>query len=76
MARRDAFTASDAALLLTAATWNPSGWSFAGRALGHAPGALAWAALAGVGFVLGPGQSRSHVRRRLSGQADVDDVDD
>lgn len=38
--------------------------------------ALQWAALAGLGVVLGIGLSWSHVRRALSGQADVDDVGD
>ena len=34
-----------------------------------------WLALAALSFVLGVGLSWSHVRRALSGQADVDDVD-
>ena len=35
-----------------------------------------WIALVAGSFVLGIGLSWSHVRRRLSGQADMDDVDD
>lgn len=41
-----------------------------------AASATQWAALTGLGVVLGIGLSWSHVRRALSGQADVDDVDD
>lgn len=39
------------------------------------PGPLLWIGLAALGLVLGLGMSWSHVRRRLSGQLDVDDVD-
>ncbi len=35
-----------------------------------------WLALAALSFVLGIGLSWSHVRRALSGQADMDDVDE
>lgn len=35
-----------------------------------------WIALLAMSLVLGVGLSWSHVRRRLSGQADMDDVDD
>lgn len=35
-----------------------------------------WLALAALSFVLGVGLSWSHVRRTLSGQADMDDVDE
>ena len=35
-----------------------------------------WIGLIAMSIVLGIGLSWSHVRRRLSGQADVDDVDD
>jgi hypothetical protein len=38
--------------------------------------ALQWIVLAALGVVLGVGLSWSHVRRALSGQADVDDVDE
>lgn len=38
--------------------------------------ATTWIALVAGSFVLGIGLSWSHVRRRLSGQADMDDVDD
>jgi hypothetical protein len=40
------------------------------------PTANTWIALVALSFVLGIGLSWSHVRRRLSGQADMDDVDD
>ena len=36
---------------------------------------LTWIGLIGVGLILGLGMSWSHVRRLLSGQLDVDDVD-
>ena len=39
------------------------------------PTANTWVALVVLSFVLGVGLSWSHVRRRLSGQADMDDVD-
>jgi Na+/melibiose symporter-like transporter len=38
--------------------------------------ALQWIVLATIAFILGIGLSWSHVRRLLSGQADVDDVDE
>lgn len=37
---------------------------------------IVWLALMALALVLGIGLSWSHVRRRLSGQADMDDVDD
>ena len=37
---------------------------------------LVWLALGALSLVLGIGLSWSHVRRRLTGQADIDDVDD
>lgn len=40
------------------------------------PTANTWIALVAFSFVLGIGLSWSHVRRHLSGQSDVDDVDD
>jgi hypothetical protein len=51
-------------------------WVFASLGLldlGRA-GAAQWAALVSVGLVLGIGLSWSHIRRALTGQADVDDV--
>ena len=36
---------------------------------------LTWVGLIGVGVILGLGMSWSHIRRMLSGQLDVDDVD-
>lgn len=38
--------------------------------------AMTWLALAALATVLGIGLSWSHVRRTLSGQADMDDVDE
>lgn len=40
------------------------------------PTANTWVGLFAMSLVLGIGLSWSHVRRRLSGQADMDDVDD
>jgi hypothetical protein len=40
-----------------------------------APGALTWVALVILSLVLATGMSWSHVRRRLSGQFDVDEKD-
>lgn len=40
------------------------------------PTANTWLALTTLSLVLGVGLSWSHVRRRLSGQADMDDVDE
>lgn len=39
-------------------------------------GALTWVALLVIAAILSMGLSWSHIRRRLSGQADVDQVDD
>ena len=41
-----------------------------------ASGALTWVALLLVSLLLATGMSWSHIRRRLSGQLDVDDVED
>ena len=40
------------------------------------PSASTWIGLTAMSLVLGVGLSWSHVRRRLSGQADMDDVDE
>ncbi|GAB3287741.1 DUF6524 family protein [Parahaliea aestuarii] len=40
------------------------------------PGALAWVALVLVSLLLAVGMSWSHIRKRLTGQIDVDDVED
>lgn len=40
------------------------------------PGLMQWLILLGAGLILGIGLSWSHVRRAISGQADMDDVDD
>ena len=42
----------------------------------ESPGALTWVALVLVSLLLATGMSWSHIRRRLSGQLDVDDVED
>ena len=39
------------------------------------PGLMIWIGLIALGLILGLGMSWSHVRRMLSGQLDVDDVD-
>lgn len=39
-------------------------------------GAVTWLALVMVSFLLAVGMSWSHIRRRLTGQLDVDDVED
>lgn len=39
-------------------------------------GALTWLALLLLSLILAAGMSWSHIRRRLTGQVDVDDVDD
>lgn len=40
------------------------------------PRLTAWFAILGISLVLGIGMSWSHIRRALSGQLDVDDVDE
>lgn len=40
------------------------------------PGALAWVALVLISVLLAVGMSWSHIRKRLTGQIDVDDVED
>lgn len=42
----------------------------------HDPSAFAWVVLVILATILAIGISWSHVRRRVSGQADVDDVDE
>ena len=42
----------------------------------ESPGAFAWIALVLASLILAIGMSWSHIRRRLSGQFDVDDKDD
>jgi hypothetical protein len=41
-----------------------------------ATGAIAWMVLVVLSLILATGMSWSHIRRRLSGQFDVDDIDD
>ena len=40
------------------------------------PTALTWVVLFAIATIMAIGLSWSHIRRRLSGQADVDDVDE
>lgn len=40
------------------------------------PDAMAWVALVAIATVMAVGISWSHIRRRVSGQVDVDDVED
>lgn len=40
------------------------------------PGATQWLTLLILGAILGVGLSWSHIRRRISGQVDIDDVED
>jgi hypothetical protein len=42
----------------------------------HDPSVVAWVVLVILATILAIGISWSHVRRRVSGQADVDDVDE
>ena len=40
------------------------------------PGVMQWIVLLAIGFILGVGLSWSIIRRMISGQADMDDVDE
>jgi len=64
-------------LLLTALFFGALIWLFVswGWLDLHNTGALTWIGLVITAMVLAAGLSWSHVRRRLSGQADVDEVD-
>jgi hypothetical protein len=42
----------------------------------ESPGSLTWVALVLLSLILAVGMSWSHVRRRLTGQFDVDEIDD
>ena len=42
----------------------------------ESPGSIAWVALVLLSLILAVGMSWSHIRRRLTGQIDVDDVED
>ena len=42
----------------------------------HEPTALAWVVLFAIATIMAIGLSWSHIRRRLSGQSDVDDIDE
>ena len=50
-------------------------WSWGWISLGN-PGLLTWIGLIALSFVMGVGLSWSIIRRRLSGQLDVDDVEE
>jgi hypothetical protein len=58
--------------LLASVVWLLASWGWLRFEEG---GVIDWVSLAIVTVVLGVGMSWSHVRRRLSGQADVTDVD-
>ncbi len=62
-----------AAALLGALVWVmvDSGWLNL-----HEPKALTWVILFVLATILGVGISWSHIRRRVTGQADIDDVDE
>jgi uncharacterized membrane protein YjgN (DUF898 family) len=58
--------------LLAAVVWLLVSWNWIRF---EQAGALEWVVLTIISIVLGIGMSWSHIRRRLSGQADVSDVD-
>jgi hypothetical protein len=60
------------AAFFAALVWLFISWGWLSLSDRHA---LAWGALGMIAFVLAVGVSWSHLRRRISGQADVDDVD-
>ena len=68
-----------AAIVLVLATFNPSGHSFYHWIADGFPHITPMEAVVGIvllcAIVLAIGMSWSHVRRRLTGQADVDEVD-
>jgi len=59
--------------LCAALLWLLIDWGWLARDNGKV---LAYAVLVIVSLILTTGMSWSHIRRRLSGQADIDDVDD
>lgn len=59
--------------LCSSLVWLFSTWGWISP---KSPRAIAYVSLVVVAFILAIGMSWSHVRRRLSGQVDVDDVDD
>lgn len=61
------------AALLAAVVWVMVDYGYLNVA---EPGLLQWLILAGIGIVLGVGLSWSHIRRALTGQRDVDDVEE
>ena len=70
------------ALGLLTATYNPTQYNYARWVVDYGNANLSIAVLnsclglIALSLVLGIGRSWSHVRRRLSGQSDMDDVDD
>jgi hypothetical protein len=66
-----------AGVLLVAAFFGALVWLLVDRQLVRAGSfqAMAWIGVIGVGVVLAIGMSWSHIRKRLTGQADVDEVD-
>ena len=59
-------------LFLGAIVWLIASWGWLNP---HNAGAMTWVVLFACGIVLAIGMSWSHIRRRLTGQADVDEVD-
>ncbi len=67
-----------AGMVLVAALLGTAVWtlSFYGLVSADSPRALGWIVLVTLSLLLGVGMSWSHVRRRLSGQVDMDDVEE
>ena len=59
-------------LFLAAIVWLITSWGWLNP---HNTGAMTWVVLFACAIVLAIGMSWSHIRRRLTGQADVDEVD-
>lgn len=64
-------------VLLVAAFFASLVWLLVDRQLVEAGSfqSIAWIGVTGIGVVLAIGMSWSHIRKRLTGQADVDEVD-
>lgn len=61
-----------ALLVAVALIWLFASWGWINLASG---GAITWIALVITAMVLATGMSWSHIRRRMSGQADVDEIE-
>jgi uncharacterized membrane protein len=64
-------------ILLVAAFFASLVWLLIDRNLVQARSfqTIAWIGIIGVGVILAIGLSWSHIRKRITGQADVDDID-